>query len=228
MGDRVKIVLIEDDLDMQELLRDYLGSYGFTVEAFEKPLIALEHLKDCADCSLVVLDLMLPQMDGFDVCKRIREKSSIPIIISSARGNLGDKVVAYEYGADDFLAKPYEPKELVMKVNAILRRVNSTLNIKRVGEFEIDEDKMQILQDGHELGLTMVEYKIFSLLLNNQDKILSREAIANHLGSGFTHIKDRAIDMHISNIRNKILDDPKSAKYIKSVWGIGYKFIGQI
>ena len=226
MGDRVKIVLIEDDLDMQELLRDYLGNYGFEVEAFEKPLVALEYLKGCTDCSLVVLDLMLPQMDGFDVCKKIREKSSIPIIISSARGNLGDKVVAYEYGADDYLAKPYEPKELVMKVNAILRRVNSTLNTKRVGEFEIDEDKMQILQDGHELGLTMVEYKIFSLLLDNQAKILSREAIANHLGSEFTHIKDRAIDMHISNIRNKIFDDPKSAKYIKSVWGIGYKFIG--
>ena len=222
----MKIVLIEDDLDMQELLRDYLGNYGFEVEAFEKPLVALEYLKDCKDCSLVVLDLMLPQMDGFDVCKKIREKSSIPIIISSARGNLGDKVVAYEYGADDYLAKPYEPKELVMKVNAILRRVNGTLNTKRVGEFEIDEDKMQILQDGHELGLTMVEYKIFSLLLDNQAKILSREAIANHLGSEFTHIKDRAIDMHISNIRNKIFDDPKSAKYIKSVWGIGYKFIG--
>ena len=226
MGDRVKIMLIEDDLDMQELLGDYLGNYGFEVEAFEKPLVALEYLKDCKDCSLVVLDLMLPQMDGFDVCKKIREKSSIPIIISSARGNLGDKVVAYEYGADDYLAKPYEPKELVMKVNAILRRVNGTLNTKKVGEFEIDEDKMQILQDGHELGLTMVEYKIFSLLLNNQDKILSREAIANHLGSEFTHIKDRAIDMHISNIRNKIFDDPKSAKYIKSVWGIGYKFVG--
>ena len=226
MGDRVKIVLIEDDLDMQELLGDYLGNYGFKVEAFEKPLVALEYLKDCTDCSLVVLDLMLPQMDGFDVCKKIRERSSIPIIISSARGNLGDKVVAYEYGADDYLAKPYEPKELVMKVNAILRRVNGTLNTKRIGEFEIDEDKMQILQDGHELGLTMVEYKIFSLLLNNQAKILSREAIANHLGSEFTHIKDRAIDMHISNIRNKIFDDPKSAKYIKSVWGIGYKFVG--
>ncbi len=222
----MKIMLIEDDLDMQELLGDYLGNYGFKVEAFEKPLVALEYLKDCTDCSLVVLDLMLPQMDGFDVCKKIREKSSIPIIISSARGNLGDKVVAYEYGADDYLAKPYEPKELVMKVNAILRRVNGTLNTKRVGEFEIDEDKMQILQDGHELGLTMVEYKIFSLLLDNQAKILSREAIANHLGSEFTHIKDRAIDMHISNIRNKIFDDPKSAKYIKSVWGIGYKFIG--
>ncbi len=222
----MKIVLIEDDLDIQELLGDYLGNYGFKVKAFEKPLVALAYLEECKDCSLVVLDLMLPQMDGFDVCKRIRAKSSIPIIISSARGNLGDKVVAYEYGADDYLAKPYEPKELVMKVNAILRRVNNTLKIKKVGEFEIDEEKMQILQEGHELELTTVEYKIFSLLLNNQDKILSREAIANHLGSEFVHIKDRAIDMHISNIRNKILDDPKSAKHIKSVWGIGYKFIG--
>ncbi len=226
MGGRLKIVLIEDDLDMQELLRDYLGNYGFMVKAFEKPLVALQYLKECKECSLVVLDLMLPQMDGFDVCKKIREQSTIPIIISSARNNLGDKVVAYEYGADDYLAKPYEPKELIMKINAILRRVNNSIKIKKVGEFEIDEEKMQISQDGHELGLTMIEYKIFSLLLNEQDKILSREVIANHLGSEFVHIKDRAIDMHISNIRNKIFDDPKSAKYIKSVWGIGYKFIG--
>ncbi len=222
----MKIVLIEDDLDMQELLKDYLGNYGFKVVAFEKPLTALEYLRNCKECSLVVLDLMLPQMDGFDVCKKIREESSIPIIISSARDNLGDKVVAYEYGADDYLAKPYEPKELVMKINAILRRVNNSLKVKRVGEFEINEQKMQILQEGHELPLTMIEYKIFSLLLNNQARILSREAIANYLGSEFVHIKDRAIDMHISNLRNKIFDDPKSAKYIKSVWGIGYKFIG--
>ena len=222
----MKIVLIEDDLDMQELLKDYLSNYEFSVEAFDKPLVALNYLESCSECSLVILDLMLPQMDGFDVCKKIRDKSPIPIIISSARGNLGDKVVAYEHGADDYLAKPYEPKELVMKINAILRRVTNKVNTKRVGEFEIDEEKMEISQDGHLLSFTFIEYKIFLLLLSNQHKILSREAIASYLGSEYGDIKDRAIDMHISNIRSKIFDDPKSAKYIKSIWGIGYKFIG--
>jgi two-component system OmpR family response regulator len=222
MGSRMKIMLIEDDLDMQKLLKEYLNNYDYEVEAFEKPLEALDTLDDTF--SLVVLDLMLPQLDGFDVCKKIRQRNSIPIIISSARGNLGDKVVAYEYGADDFLAKPYEPKELVMKINAILRRLKGTTSKRSIGEFEIDENKMEILQDGHLIELTKVEYKIFLFLLNNNDKIVSRAMIANHLGDEYS--SERAIDMHISKIRNKIFDNSKSAKFIKSVWGVGYKFIG--
>ncbi len=222
----MKIMLIEDDLEMQELLKDYLGNYDFKVDTYEKPLVAMEQLFKSSDYSVVVLDLMLPQMDGFDVCKKIRQKSQIPIIISSARGNIGDKVAAYEYGADDYLAKPYEPKELILRINAILRRAEVRPNISKIGEFEVDVSKMEISQDGQALILTRIEYEIFFLLLKNREKILSREAIAQFLGSEHLSIKDRAIDMHISNIRTKIFDDPKSAKYIKSVWGIGYKFIG--
>ncbi|WP_458700100.1 response regulator transcription factor [Sulfurospirillum sp. 1307] len=224
MGNRVNILLIEDDLDIQELLKDYLENYEFNVKVFDKPLEALEHMKGNS-YDLIVLDLMLPQIDGFDVCKKIRQTSDIPIIISSARGNLGDKALAYEYGADDYLAKPYEPKELIMRINAVLRRANNSISVKKIGEFEINESAMQIKQDGHVLELTNIEYKIFSFLLQNKGKILSREAIAMYLGNN-SNLKDRAIDMHISNIRNKIFDDPKSAKYIKSVWGTGYKFIG--
>jgi two-component system OmpR family response regulator len=226
MGDRMNIMLIEDDLEMQELLHDYLLNFDFKVSAFANPLEALKVFETNHSFSLVVLDLMLPHLDGFDVCKKIRQKSNIPIIISSARGNLGDKIVAFEYGADDYLAKPYEPKELVIRINAILRRVTHTLTVKKVGEFEINEDKIQITQEGHILELTKIEYEIFALLLNNADKVLSRETIASFLGNEYSNIKHRAIDMHISNIRNKILDDSKNAKYIKSIWGIGYKFIG--
>jgi two-component system OmpR family response regulator len=222
----MKIMLIEDDLEMQELLKDYLGNYEFEVDAFDKPLFAMEKLFGSDEYNVVVLDLMLPQMDGFDVCKKIREKSQIPIIISSARGNIGDKVAAYEYGADDYLAKPYEPKELILRIDAILRRANNNPDINQIGEFKIDESKMQISQDDQVLDLTRIEYEIFLLLLKNREKILSREAIAQFLGNEHQNIKDRAIDMHISNIRTKIFDNPKSSRYIKSVWGIGYKFIG--
>ncbi len=221
----MKIMLIEDDLDMQELLKDYLTSYEYEVATFDKPLEALNKLKqDDNSYSLVVLDLMLPQMDGFDVCKKIREMSDIPIIISSARGGLGDKVVAYDYGADDYLAKPYEPKELVIKVNAILRRLSNKILKKKVGEFEIDEKSMEIFQDGELIELTQIEYKIFFFLIENRDKIVSRAMIANYLGEDYS--SDRAIDMHISNIRSKIFDDSRQNKYIKSIWGVGYKFIG--
>jgi DNA-binding response OmpR family regulator len=220
-----KILLIEDDLDMQTLICDYLENYDFEVVAFDKPKEALEHLKKNSNSYvLVVLDLMLPQMDGFDVCKRIRELSSVPVIISSARGELSDKILGFDLGADDYLAKPYEPRELVLRINSILRR--TTNKTKIIGDFEIDEDKLEIKLDGLLLDLTMIEYDILHMFLNNTDKVLSREVISNSVNGIEYNSKDRTIDMHISNLRQKLGDNPKDPQYIKSVWGIGYKFIG--
>jgi two-component system OmpR family response regulator len=220
-----KILLIEDDLEMQMLISDYLANYDFKVVAFEKPKDALEHLGKNSDLyALVVLDLMLPQMDGFDVCKKIRELSSLPIIISSARGELSDKILGFDLGADDYLAKPYEPRELVIRINAILRRsINSA---KTIGDFEIDENKHEMKVDGYLVDLTRIEYDILHLFLQNKDKVLSRESISNSVVGVEYNSKDRTIDMHISNIRQKIGDDSKEPKYIKSVWGVGYRFIG--
>ncbi len=226
MGDRLKIYLIEDDLEMQELLTDYLQNHDYTVFAFDDPTEALEALSGRNDCDLVILDLMLPKLDGFDVCKKIRLISDVPIIISSARGNLGDKVAAFEYGADDYLAKPYEPKELLIRMDAIFRRIKGLVGLQQIGEFQIDERKMEILQDGHPLELTRIEYEIFILLLHHPNQVLSREYISGHLKGENSNLKDRAIDMHISNLRSKLFDDFKSPKYIKSIWGVGYKFIG--
>lgn len=220
-----KILLIEDDLDMQTLICDYLQNYDFEVVAFAKPIEALENLEKNSDFyDLVVLDLMLPQIDGFDVCKKIRNLSSIPIIISSARGEMSDKILGFDLGADDYLAKPYEPRELVLRINSILRRVTNKSRI--VGDFEIDEDKHEIKIDGLLLDLTKIEYDILHLFLQNTSKPLSRESIANAVSGIEYNSKDRTIDMHISNIRQKLGDDPKDSQYIKSVWGIGYKFIG--
>ena len=220
-----KVLLIEDDLDMQTLISDYLQNYDLQVSAFDKPKEALEHLKVNKELyDVVVLDLMLPQMDGFDVCKKIRELSSVPIIISSARGELSDKILGFDLGADDYLAKPYEPRELVIRINAILRRRGNIL--KSVGDFEVDKAKHEIKVEGLTLDLTRIEYDILNLFLHNNDKVLSRESLANAVTGIEYNSKDRTIDMHISNIRQKIGDDPKDPKYIKSVWGIGYKFIG--
>lgn len=219
------VLLIEDDLDMQTLICDYLKNYDLHVEAFVKPLEALSHLEKNRDrYSVVVLDLMLPQMDGFDVCKKIRQISAIPIIISSARGEIGDKILGFDFGADDYLAKPYEPRELVLRINAILRR--GTDKHKIVGSFEINEDRHEIKIDGLLLDLTKIEYDILNLFLQNIGKVLSREFISNAVSGIEYNSKDRTIDMHISNIRQKLGDDPKDSQYIKSVWGIGYKFIG--
>ncbi|QIR75082.1 response regulator transcription factor [Sulfurospirillum diekertiae] len=219
-----KILLIEDDLEMQSLIADYLQNYDFDVQAFDKPKEALEHLKANPQYKVIVLDLMLPQMDGFDVCKAIRSMSDAHIIISSARNELSDKILGYGVGADDYLAKPYEPRELVLKINSHLRR--NTLSKKRVGEFEIDEAKMEITLDGYLLDLTKIEFDILLLLLSNQGKVFSREVIFNAINGIGYNSKDRTVDMHISNLRAKIGDDSKNPKYIKSVWGIGYKMVG--
>ncbi len=220
-----KVLLIEDDLDMQTLIDDYLKNYDFEVSAFDKPKEALKELEKNHDLySVVVLDLMLPEMDGFDVCKKIREFSSVPIIISSARGELSDKILGFDFGADDYLAKPYEPRELVIRINAILRR--SVKALKTIGDFEIDEDKHEIKVEDFLLDLTRIEYDILHLFLQNKGKVLSRESISNAVTGIEYNSKDRTIDMHISNIRQKIGDDSKDPKYIKSVWGVGYKFIG--
>jgi len=220
-----KILLIEDDLDMQILISDYLQNYDFKVSAFDKPMEALKNLENSPNIyDVIVLDLMLPQMDGFDVCKKIRQLSSVPIIISSARGELSDKILGFDLGADDYLAKPYEPRELVIRINAILRR--SVSSAKKIGDFEIDESKHEIKVEDYLLDLTRIEYDILYLFLQNKDKVLSRESISNAVTGIEYNSKDRTIDMHISNIRQKIGDDSKEPKYIKSIWGIGYKFIG--
>jgi DNA-binding response OmpR family regulator len=222
-----RVLLIEDDLAMQELICDYLESYGFETEAFEKPKAALSLLKkEHSAFDVIVLDLMLPQMDGFDVCKVIREVSDTPLIISSARGELSDKILAYECGADDYLAKPYEPRELIIRINAILRRASH--NLERYGDFEVDEKRREIRLDGYLIDLTRIEYDLLLLLLRSQGSVLSREVLFNGIQGMDYATKERTIDMHISNIRQKIGDDPRHPRYIKSVWGIGYKFIGEM
>lgn len=219
-----KILLIEDDVEMSSLIADYLKNYDFEVTAYDKPKEALAHLKAHPQYRVVVLDLMLPQMDGFDVCKAIRSFSDAHIIISSARNELSDKILGYGLGADDYLAKPYEPRELVLKINSFLRR--NTLSKKRVGDFEIDEAKMEIALEGYVLDLTKIEFDILLLLLSNQGKVFSREVIFNAINGIGYNSKDRTVDMHISNLRAKLGDDSKNPKYIKSVWGIGYKMVG--
>ena len=218
-----KILLVEDDLQMQALIVDYLKDYGFIVTAFDNPKDVLEDFKLNSDYSIIILDLMLPFMDGFDLFNKLKEIKNIPIIISTARGDIGNKIHGFELGADDYLAKPYEPRELVLRIESILKR-NSTKSFK-IGDFTIDKDNRTVLIDDYAIDFTKIEFEIFIYLVENKNKISSREQILNASSLDF-NTKNRTIDMHISNIRAKIGDDSKNPKYIKSVWGIGYKFVG--
>ena len=218
-----KVLLVEDDLQMQSLIVDYLKDYGFIVTAFDNPKDVLEDFKINNDYSIIILDLMLPFMDGFDLFNKLKEIKNIPIIISTARGDIGNKIHGFELGADDYLAKPYEPRELVLRIESILKR-NSTKSFK-IGDFTIDKDNRTVLIDDYAIDFTKIEFEIFIYLIENKNKISSREQILNATSLDF-NTKNRTIDMHISNIRAKIGDDSKNPKYIKSVWGIGYKFVG--
>lgn len=218
-----KVLLVEDDLQMQSLIVDYLKDYGFIVNAFDNPKDVLEDFKLNSDYSIIILDLMLPFMDGFDLFNKLKEIKNIPIIISTARGDIGNKIHGFELGADDYLAKPYEPRELVLRIESILKR-NSTKSFK-ICDFTIDKDNRTVLIDDYAIDFTKIEFEIFIYLIENKNKISSREQILNATSLDF-NTKNRTIDMHISNIRAKIGDDSKNPKYIKSVWGIGYKFVG--
>ena len=208
---------------MQSLIVDYLKDYGFIVTAFDNPKDVLEDFKLNSDYSIIILDLMLPFMDGFDLFNKLKEIKNIPIIISTARGDIGNKIHGFELGADDYLAKPYEPRELVLRIESILKR-NSTKSFK-IGDFTIDKDNRTVLIDDYAIDFTKIEFEIFIYLVENKNKISSREQILNATSLDF-NTKNRTIDMHISNIRAKIGDDSKNPKYIKSIWGIGYKFVG--
>ena len=218
-----KVLLIEDDLQMQKFIVEYLKDYKFDCIAFSHPKDALENFKNDNDFSIIILDLMLPDMDGFDLFKKLKAIKDIPIIISTARGDIGNKIHGFELGADDYLAKPYEPRELVLRIEHILKKTfNKTIT---VNNFTIDKENRTIFLDNYPIDFTKIEFEIFIFLIENINKISSREQILNATSLD-VNTKNRTIDMHISNIRCKIEDDSKNPKYIKSVWGIGYKFVG--
>jgi len=221
-----QVMLIEDDKAMQELIGGYLAPYGFSVTSFGDPRAALETLKrDGTHFDIVILDLMLPGMDGFDAARQIKAVSDIPVIISSARGDIGNKIHGYELGVDDYLAKPYEPRELVLRIEAVLRRYAPVAPQLSISDFSIDEERRTVSMEGYPLDLTPIEFEIFLFLLKNRGNNVSREQII-HATALEPETKGRTVDMHISNIRLKIGDDAREPRYIKSVWGIGYRFIG--
>jgi len=220
----IKIIMIEDDEDITNLLTQNLERYNMKVTGFELPLEAIQHLKT-NQYDLLILDLSLPQMDGMEVFKNIRSQSEMPVIISSARSDLNDKVNALDLGADDYLPKPYDPRELVARIKTVLRRKKATNNEKSIGLFSVDEAQMQISFKDSPLQLTPAEYSILLLMIQNKNKVISREMIIEGADSISYDSSDRSIDVIISRLRHKIEVDTKKPEFIKSVRGIGYKLI---
>lgn len=220
----MEILIVEDDNEIADLLKDFLEQFGMNLTHYTHPSSALNSLEmDSYD--LAILDLMLPEMDGMTLCKEIKSKyKDLPIIISSARGELEDKVAGLEVGADDYLPKPYHPRELVARIQSVVRRykhITSTNNDR----FKIDENKMIIILDNQELDLTTAEYELLTMFIKKKGHVLNREYIANNVSTMRWDSGDKSIDVLISRIRKKIGDNPRKPTFIKSIKGVGYKFI---
>jgi DNA-binding response OmpR family regulator len=221
------ILIIDDDARLNQLLKDFLKDFGYQVITTTHPAKGLKKLKQ-AFPDLVILDIMLPEMDGFEVCRAIRQTSKIPIIMLTARGEVTDKVVGLELGADDYLAKPFEPRELVARIQSVLRRAkqlsdNQTLIFDRL---TIDLDKRIALLDGHPVDLTTNEFTALALLARNSGKVMTRDQILQELRGMDCDAFNRSVDIAVSRLRQKLNDDPRSPEFIKTVWGTGYVFIG--
>ena len=223
----IKVLMIEDDAELAEILTEYLEQFDIKIKNVEDPYMGLAFLEN-EKFDLVILDLTLPGIDGLDVCKEIRKENSIPIIISSARHDIMDKVTALENGADDYLPKPYNPRELEARIKTILRRQPTIINPEiqnREKDLILDENKQEIKYHGKVLDLTAAEYGILSYLMKKEGGVVSREELIFNIEAINEESSNKSIDVIVGRIRQKLGESPKEPKHIKSVRGIGYKFI---
>lgn len=223
----MKLIMIEDDIELAELLTDFLARYHIEVTNYDDPFLGISALS-VHDYDLLILDLSLPGMDGLDICREVRQKSDIPIIISSARSDLDDKVVALGLGADDYLPKPYEPKELYARILSVLRRYKKGIEESDVpkSSFKYDEKAGLIYYDESAMKLTQAEYEVLSVLITQHGCVVSRKQLINAAPSLGEESESRSLDVLISRIRHKLGESSKDPKHLHSVRGIGYRLAG--
>jgi DNA-binding response OmpR family regulator len=220
------ILIIDDDPKLNHLLAQFLTPYGFHVSSAVTPTEGLKKLRKDKP-ALVVLDVMLPEMSGFDVCKQIRRDSKVPVIMLTARGDPMDRIVGLELGADDYLPKPFEPRELVARIQAVLRRssAGATSGLRKYGRMAIDSLKQAVFLDEMPVNLTTNEFVALSLLARHSGEVLDRDRILQELRGMDSEAFNRTVDITMSRLRQKLGDDPKSPEFIKTIWGTGYMFI---
>jgi len=225
-----RILIAEDDLDILNLLRDYLNASNYETECSQNGTDAYRLFQN-KTIDLAILDLMLPKIDGFELCRRIRKESNIPIIILSAKKTDSDKILALGLGADDYLVKPFSPRELIARIKSIFRRVDELSDsglrkdIIKINDLCIDTLGLSVTLQDNKIDLSAKEYDILLFLVNHSNQALSREKIFNKVW-GYENYGDiNTVTVHVRKLREKIEADPSNPKFIETVWGIGYKFM---
>jgi two-component system OmpR family response regulator len=224
----IKIAMIEDDAELADVLTQYLAKYNIEITNYEDPFLALSAIS-LHEYDLIILDLTLPGMDGLEVCKKLLLKHKTPIIISSARSDITDKVIALELGADDYLPKPYDPRELEVRIKTILRRCSKELELlkpeAKKDVFVLDEKKQEITKDGKFIKFTPAEYEIMSLMCKRKGFVVSRYDILQNCALLNSDEESGALAVIINRIRAKIEEDPKNPKHFLTIRGSGYKLL---
>ena len=223
-----RVLLVEDDARLAGMVSEYLGAAGFDVSTVAGGVAALERLGR-QPYDALVLDLTLPDIDGLEVCRRLRARWNTPVLMLTARGEPMDRVVGLEIGADDYLAKPFEPRELLARLRALLRRAHAPVraSVLRFGRLEIDRDARVVRLDGTERSLTSLQYELLVALAENAGRVLSRDSLMDQVKGQPLEAFDRSIDVHVSRIRAAIEDDPKKPRRLITVRGAGYVFARQ-
>ena len=222
-----RVLVIDDDVGLCELVGEYLQPEGYTVEAIHNGERGVDRAL-AGEHDLVVLDVMLPGTNGFDVLRRIRAKSRIPVLMLTARGDDVDRIVGLEIGADDYLPKPFNPRELVARIRAVLRRTqpaessNASREMIAVGDIEMDSNTRNVRRNGEVIELTGVEYDLLEILLRNAGQIVKREELVKEVLGRELSPFDRSIDMHVSNLRKKLGHQLSGLERIKTIRGVGY------
>ncbi|MDR6554081.1 response regulator transcription factor [Paenibacillus qinlingensis] len=226
-----KILIIEDDVSIGEMMSIYLYEDGYEVKRAENGRQGEALFREFQP-DMIILDLMLPDMDGIHLCTTIRHTSNIPILMVSAKNEVSDRVKGLQTGADDYLCKPFSMRELSARIQALLRRSNtftqqslSSTDVLKQQGIQLDFEKRCLYVDGKNIETTFSEFEIMKLFWQNQGRVYSREELLNRVRGFDSQVTERAIDVHIANLRKKVEDDPKEPKHIKTVWGVGYKFL---
>ena len=222
------LLIVDDDRELNQLLVEYLSQFGHRLRTATSAEAGKREIRmRCPD--LMILDVMLPDQNGLSLCREIRLEWDFPIIMLTARGDVADRILGLELGADDYVPKPFEPRELVARIESVIRRGTreGSRGVLSAGELVLEPESRRVFSAGRRIDLTSTEFELLKLFMESRGRVLTRDQALNRLRGFDSEVYDRSVDMLVSRLRKKLGDDSRSPRFIKTIWGTGYQFVGQ-